>query len=89
MISAAYYNRDVWNFSYLKTVPPANFIHTLVNQPERYEKAFFSKTRNSMGLDFGFPNNLKHSDTTKVIQRLNALNSEFSLVMLAERFDES
>jgi len=89
MISAAYYYRDIWNVGYLKSVPPANFIHNLINQPERYERASFSRTRNSMGKDFGFPNNLKPSDTNIVMQRLNALNSEFSLVMVTERFDES
>lgn len=89
MISAAYYYRDVWGVSYLKKVPAANFIHNIVNEPEKYEKSFFSRTRNSMGKDFGFPSTMKRGDTTAIKQKLDILNQEFALVMKTEQFDES
>jgi hypothetical protein len=54
MISAAYYYRDLLKKSYLVDVPKDNFILNLINYPELYDKAPFSRTKNSMGRDFVF-----------------------------------
>lgn len=89
MVSAAYYYRDVWGVGYLKKVPQANFIHNIVNSPDKYELSVFSRTRNSMGKDFGFPSSLKWTEAQIIQQRLDTLNQEFALVMMTERFEES
>lgn len=89
MISSAYYYRDVYGFKYLKKIPKVNYIHNLVNFPEIYDKGLFSYTRNAMGWDFGFPNNIKATDKDRIRHYLDELNSQFSLVMVMERFDES
>ncbi|XP_052799282.1 galactose-3-O-sulfotransferase 2-like, partial [Mya arenaria] len=88
MISAAYYYRDVWGVGYLKNVPKANFIHNIIQKPETYDRAFFSRTKNSMGKDFGFSKNTAKDNTT-IRNYLQQLDNEFSLVMLTEHMDES
>ncbi|KAL4223358.1 galactose-3-O-sulfotransferase 1 [Mactra antiquata] len=89
MISAAYYYRDVWGVPYLKKIPQANFIHNLIGQQYRYDTSFYSRTRNSMGNDFGFQKGIKSSETKKIQSYLESLNSDFLLVMVVEKFDES
>ena len=89
MISSAFYYRDVFGVGYLKRIPRANFIHNLVNFPGKYNSAFFSQTRNSMGKDFGFPSGILPSETLRIQSYLDKLNSEFLLVMIMEKFDES
>ena len=89
MISAAYFFRDIIGYNYLKHIPRANFIHNLVNFPEKYNSAFFSRTRNSMGCNFGFPDNIQWSEKDLIRAYLEKLNSEFLLVMTMEKFDES
>ncbi|XP_053402844.1 galactose-3-O-sulfotransferase 2-like [Mercenaria mercenaria] len=91
MISSAFYYRDVFNVGYLKAIPHANFIHDLVNYPEKYDTAFFSHTRNSMGKDFGFHGDIEPRNTCKsqIRKYLDQLNSDFLLVLIMENFDES
>ncbi|KAL4231432.1 Galactose-3-O-sulfotransferase 3 [Mactra antiquata] len=89
IVSAAYYYRDIWNKPYLKRIPAANFIHNLIRYPEKYEETHYSRTRNSMGWDFGIPQSVKRRDTKFIQTYLEQLNSDFALVMVAEKFDES
>ncbi|XP_053378489.1 galactose-3-O-sulfotransferase 2-like [Mercenaria mercenaria] len=89
MISSAYYYRDVFGVGYLKRVPRANFIHDLVNYPDKYDTAFFSHTRNSMGKDFGFRRGIEPTNKSKIRKYLDQLNSQFLLVLIMEKFDES
>ena len=89
MISGAYYYRDVEDMPYLKKVPREKFIRNLIEYPELYDERVLSWTRNSMAMDFGFPNNLHVMDTAKVAEYLAYLNEKFSLVMVMERFEES
>jgi hypothetical protein len=89
MISSAYYYRDIFGVKYLKRIPSGNFIHNLVNFPEKYNSAFFSQTRNSMGKDFGFRNGIQQNEKDQIKSYLDKLNSEFLLVMIMEKFDES
>ncbi|XP_053378473.1 galactose-3-O-sulfotransferase 2-like [Mercenaria mercenaria] len=89
MISSAYYYRDVFGVGYLKRVPHANFIHELVNYPDKYDRAFFSHTRNSMGKDFGFQHDIEPTNKSQIRKYLDQLNSQFLLVLIMEKFDES
>lgn len=89
MISAAYYYRDTFNKSHLLSVPRSNFIQELINHPEKYEKEFFSETRNSMGRDFGFDSTIKDTHIDAILKRLVFLDREFKLVLITERFEES
>ncbi|XP_045172791.2 galactose-3-O-sulfotransferase 2-like [Mercenaria mercenaria] len=89
MISSAYYYRDVFGVGYLKRTPQANFIHNLVNFPEKYDTGFFSHTRNSMGKDFGFQRGIQQTNKTQIKKYLDQLNSQFLLVLVMEKFDES
>lgn len=88
-ISAAHYYRDVFGFPYLKAVPVSHYIQELILHPEKYEKGRFSETRNSMGQDFGFEPTLKITDTDKISKKLKFLESEFKLVLITDRFEES
>lgn len=89
MISASYYHRDIANLKYLKKVPSANFIHNLVLFPEKYDNKTFSMTRNRMGSEFGFPKDISVKNTDKIKKYLDELNSQFLLVLVLEKFDES
>jgi hypothetical protein len=89
MISAAFYFRDLIGVKYLKRIPSTNFIHNLVNFPEKYNTAFFSRTRNTMGKDFGFPKDIQPNKSAQIKAYLDKLNSEFLLVMIMEKFNES
>lgn len=88
-VSAAYYYRDVFSVKYLSQIPQEHFIKNLVNYPDRYETSFFSRTRNSMAEDFGFSSYVKQNDRQLLEQYLQKLESEFSFVLVTERFDES
>lgn len=89
MISAAYYHRDIDGVSYLQTVPKDKFIQNLIRYPELYDKEDLSLTRNSMAMDFGFPKGMHVTDTDRLQEFLDYLNSKFGLVMIFEYFDES
>lgn len=89
LISAAFYYRDVFNVGHLRKVPKTNFIHELISRPEKYERASFSETKNSMGKDFGFKATMKVTDTDKIKQKIYSLDKEFFLVLITDRFDES
>lgn len=89
MISAAYYFRDVWKNRDLSRVPRKNFIQNLINRPDLYDRLPFSKTKNSMGEDFGFPSKTTINDQTNIKNRLEMLKSDFMLVLVMERFEES
>lgn len=89
MISAAYYYRDVWKSPPLVKVPRANFIHNLINRPDLYETGPFTKTKNAMGQDFGFPSSVKINDTNIINTHLDLLKADFKQVLVMERFDES
>ncbi|XP_045170896.2 galactose-3-O-sulfotransferase 3-like [Mercenaria mercenaria] len=86
IISSACYYRDVFHVGYLKKIPRENFVHNLINYPSHYDPGFFSHTRNTMGKDFGFKSGIRR---TQVKRYLDKLNSEFLLVLIMERFDES
>ncbi|KAL4223359.1 galactose-3-O-sulfotransferase 1 [Mactra antiquata] len=89
IISAAYYYRDVFNDPYLKRIPQANFIHNLIGQQEKYDTSYFSRTKNTMANDFGFRKGIQATDTEAIQSYLESLNSDFLLVMVVEKFDES
>ena len=89
MISAAFYYRDVFNVGHLRPIPKDNFIQELVSHPEKYDKGVFSVTKNSMGKDFGFASTTRESDIDKILQKLKNLETEFRLVLVMERFEES
>lgn len=89
MMSAAYYYRDVMRKKYLRKVPRENFITNLIRYPELYEHETFSNTRNTMAWDFGFSKDIRQSDVEKIQLYLNQLNSEFSLVLVVEKMEES
>ena len=89
MISAAFYYREVWSTPYLKRIPKDRFIINLIRQSGKYEKNTLSKTRNSMGLDFGFPLSTKRSNMAEIKQRMERLKKNFKLVLVMEKFDES
>ncbi|XP_045173547.2 galactose-3-O-sulfotransferase 2-like [Mercenaria mercenaria] len=89
MISAAYYHRDVYQVKYLRQVPRANFIHNLVNYPEKYDRVIFSQTRNTMARDFGFSAKWEQTDEKTIKKYLDELNSQFLFVMIMEKIDES
>lgn len=89
MISAAYYYRDVWKSPSLVKVPRANFIHNLINHPELYEPEPFTKTKNTMGKDFGFAPSTKINDTGVIEKHFALLKIDFKLILVMERFDES
>ncbi|XP_053375901.1 galactosylceramide sulfotransferase-like isoform X1 [Mercenaria mercenaria] len=86
MISSAYYYRDVFGVKYLKRIPQSNFIHNLVNFQDKYDPGFFSHTRNTMGEDFGFERGIMQ---LQIKWYLDQLNSQFLLVLIMEKFDES
>ena len=88
MVSAAYYNRDVWNKTYLKNVPTTNFIQNLVQYPEKYETSYFSPTKNSMGKDFGFTQDTAKSSAS-ISHYMQELDKDFALVMVTEMIDHS
>ena len=89
LISSAYYYRDVFGMPYMTKIPKSNYIQELILHPEKYEVNHFSETRNSMGQDFGFDASVKITDTNKIVTKLNALEKDFLLVLLTERFEES
>ncbi|XP_060567600.1 galactose-3-O-sulfotransferase 2-like [Ruditapes philippinarum] len=89
MISAAFYYREVWSTPYLKRIPKDRFILNLIRQSGKYEKDNLSKTRNSMGLDFGFPRSIKRSNKAEIKRRMERLQRNFKLVLVMEKFDES
>ncbi|XP_045159392.1 galactose-3-O-sulfotransferase 2-like isoform X2 [Mercenaria mercenaria] len=88
MISSAYFYRDMSRFPYLVRVPDSKFINNLVNYPERFERKYFSFTRNAMARDFSFPY-YQPSDKAHIQKYLNKLNEEILLVLVLERFNES
>lgn len=89
MVSAAFYYRDVFSDPYLTRIPKEGFIENLVNQSELYDKDYFSRTKNSMAKDFGFPTGLTIRDANKINEILDYLDKRFKFIMVAERFDES
>ncbi|KAL4218605.1 hypothetical protein ACF0H5_021195 [Mactra antiquata] len=89
MISAAFYYRDVLRKRYLRKVPKKDFIENLINKSSIYDSDTFSRTKNSMGRDFGFSSHIKFEDTGLIKSQLAKLEKEFSLVLMVERFDES
>jgi len=88
MVSAAYYYRDVSNLKYLKNVPKTNFIQNLVQYPEKYERSYYSQTKNSMGKDFGFSQDTAKSNAS-ISHYLQELDKDFALVMVTEMMDHS
>ncbi|XP_045186482.2 galactosylceramide sulfotransferase-like [Mercenaria mercenaria] len=89
MISAAYFFRDVYSIKYLKMIPRLNFIHNLVNFPEKYDVHFFSHPRNTMGRDFGFQSGIQRTNKSLIKKYLDYLNEQFSLVLIMEKINES
>ena len=89
MISAAYYYRDVFHNGYLRNIPNETFIKELVMQANKFDPGPFSRTRNSMGRDFGFNATTGEGDTKTILEKLNSLDKEFKLVLVMERFEES
>ena len=89
MISAAYFYRDKMQKKYLMNMPRDTLIPDLINHADLYDREVFSRTKNSMGCDFGFPETMSRKDTRKIEVYMTYLKSRFSLVLLMERFDES
>lgn len=88
-ISAAYYMRDVVHAKYLERIPKKNYIQNLLGQSEKYDRGYFSPTRNLMGKYFGFTHPVTEDDAQEIKQYLDKVNSEILLVLILERFDES
>lgn len=94
MISAAYFYRDKASMNnktnYLQNIPDEGFIHHLINQPTKYEdKGAFTLTRNHFGKSFGFQPETSINDKDAINQHLKLLSSQFKLVLVTERLDES
>lgn len=94
MISAAYFYRDLATknnrTNYLNQMPQKNFIQNLINKPDRYEgDTPFTLTRNAMGKRFGFSPQTKRNDTDIINRQLSRLNTQFELVLVTEKLDES
>ena len=83
-VSAAYYYRDVFNSPYLLRIPRERFIENLINFQAKYNDKMFSYTKNAMGADF-----LLSYSKDQMKYNLDRLNSQFHLVMVVERFEES
>ena len=88
-VSAAYYYRDVRRVEYLQKVPKETFVNDLVMHANIYDLDQFSRTKNSMGRDFGFPSSVKETDKNLILNYLRQLDSEFNFVLIMERFEES
>lgn len=94
MISAAYFYRDLATknnrTNYLNQMPRGNIIHSLINEPDKYEgDTPFTLTRNAMGKRFGFSTQTTRNDTDVISRQLSLLNMQFKLVLVTERLDES
>ena len=88
-LSAAYYYRDARKNHHLLRIPKKHFIHDIIMYSEVYDRARFSKTKNTMGRDFGFGPAINDSDTTLIVKQLRYLHNQFKLVLVLERFEES
>ena len=89
MISAAYFYRDVMQKEYLMNISRETLIPDLINHADLYDREVFSRTKNSMGCDFGFPETVSRKDARMIEVYMTYLKNRFSLVLLMERFDES
>lgn len=65
---------------------PGNKLRSLIEHPEKYDKSNFSYTKNVIARDFGFNKVLNDSAIAK---RLTELDNWFTIVLVAEYFDES
>ena len=83
-VSAAYYYRDVFHEQYLLKIPRERFIENLISFHAENDTRMFRLTKNAMGADFLLS---KNKDQMKY--NLDRLNSQFHLVMVVERFEES
>ena len=89
MISAAYYYRDVMQKEYLMNISRDTLVPDLINHANLYDRGAFSRTKNSMGSDFGFSPMVSRRDTKMVQMYMTYLKRRFRLVLVADRFEES
>ncbi|KAL3847791.1 hypothetical protein ACJMK2_018685 [Sinanodonta woodiana] len=83
------YLRPGYVFKLKSALPGSEFL----KDPSKYEPksaAVWSFTNNRMAVEFGIPNNvIKSQNLKKVSNYIETLNKEFSLVIIAELFQES
>lgn len=80
-----YYLQDSQKLRYLVGIP-GNKVHNLIRHPERYDKGFFSYTKNVMARDFGF---VQSTEPKRISETLKELDAVFKLVLIVEYFEES
>lgn len=80
IISKAFYSLK--SQKKFRNIPAQDFINEIVANSEKYQ------VNNIMSVFFGIPSSLKESNKT-LHRVLHQLNSEFSLVLVLERMDES
>ena len=87
-VSAFWYYREKYNYSYLKKIPGSRPISTYLRNPKLWEPKETQFITSRMSIDFGMDPARVH-DTVYVNQYVKYLNDTFHLVMVSDRFDES
>lgn len=87
-VSAFWYYREKYNYSYLKKIPGSRPISTYLRNPKLWEPNETQFTTSRMSIDFGMDPARVH-DKLYVNQYVKYLNDTFHLVMVSDRFDES
>ncbi|XP_052801945.1 galactosylceramide sulfotransferase-like [Mya arenaria] len=82
--SINYYSQPSSQLPYISAIP-GNKLTALIRNP-KFDKGFFSYTKNSMARDFGI--SISTNQET-IAAKLTELNSIFKLVLLVEYFEES
>ncbi|XP_060586340.1 galactose-3-O-sulfotransferase 2-like [Ruditapes philippinarum] len=80
-----YYTQPTQQIQYIAKIR-GNRLQKLIQNPELYDRQFFSYTKNVMARDFGFP---KTNDEGRVNAKLKELGQTFKLVLLVEYIEES
>ena len=83
-VSAAYYYKDVFHEQYLLNIQRKRFIENLISFHAENDTRKFRLTKNAMGADFLLSKNKDHMK-----YNLDRLKSQFHLVMVMEKFEES
>lgn len=87
-VSAFWYYREKYNYSYLRKIPGSRPISTYLRNPKLWEPKETLFTTSRMSIDFGMDPARVH-DKVYVNQYVKYLNDTFHLVMVSDRFDES
>jgi hypothetical protein len=80
-----YYSQTAQRLDYIARVP-GNKLVNLLRSPMKYDRLFFSYTKNVMARDFGFPETYENS---RIQTKMNELDTIFRLVLVVEYFEES